>query len=109
MSWKTTKIEWFTRHFETFDLTSNTDEAISLLRENDYHMIFLDHDLEEQVGYKGAGIDVAYAVTNENLCLNATIIVHSTNDLGADRMIDAMKKTGKCPIRLPFDKMRTAI
>lgn len=62
------------------------EECISILQNENFDYIFLDHDLGEGI----SGYDVAKWIA-ENYKGNATFILHSTNPAGVSNMKNALK------------------
>jgi response regulator of citrate/malate metabolism len=79
------RINWFTQTFGSIDYAHTVDAAKSILENNIYDIIFLDHDLGGPYtsGPDGDGIDLAQWMASERIQLNAQIIVHSLNYDGA--------------------------
>lgn len=103
--------EWFKRQFkgETVEVAADHEHAIALLSENDYDLIFLDHDLLPEHYYSETFDDErsGYAVARwlaehpERLA-SAPVIVHTRNADGALRMVELMRGTGRHAEHVPF-------
>jgi len=109
---------WFQEKFADYelDLTSNVQEAFSWLTEWDYDIILLDHDLIEDHYYSEAFDDdrTGYAVaswlaTHPDRQRDATIIVHSLNFGGADRMLERLREAGREAEHIPFPYLQTGL
>jgi len=74
-------------------------EAIRLLRNSHYEMVFLDHDLDDHLPQgtpsKGTGLHVVRWITNCDFEHRPSlIVVHSTNALGAGDMMRELTEAG---------------
>jgi CheY-like chemotaxis protein len=92
-----TRVDWIRKNFDEkveMDLTDEADEAITLLRNNKYDLVFLDHDLggEQMVSsdHHNTGATVA-KIMHETPNKDSVIIVHSYNPIGAENMMNSMK------------------
>lgn len=111
------RIKWFrhaTRYANKVDIASEVNAAIKYLEEEDYDLIFLDHDLEP-VHYKaymegytaetmGTGYDLAQWMVANDAQRQALVLIHTLNPTGGDRMQAALAKWK--PIRCPFTVLR---
>ena len=106
-----TRCYWFQQQFaqRDHDLTCDIQEAIEWLTTRDYQTILLDHDLTEEHYYSDAHDDEAtgYAIaswlaTHPERQIGATIIVHSLNYVGAQRMLDVLRAAGREAEHVPF-------
>lgn len=70
------KINWFKNTFASIDVTSNVDEAYSLIKNNKYDIIFLSKDTNDS---KVNGEDLAWKMYQERLASSTPIIVHDSN------------------------------
>lgn len=102
---------WFTERFDgiTLDVTCDVAEAIRWLDERDYTMILLDHDLTEEHYFSNEHDDerTGYAVAfwlarHTDAQRDATILIHSLNYTGAQRMLDALHNAGRDAEHVPF-------
>jgi CheY-like chemotaxis protein len=106
---------WFTERFIglTLDVTCDVAEAITWLSERDYSMILLDHDLieehyfssehdDERTGYAVA----AWLARHPDRQRDATILIHSLNYTGAQRMLDALHNAGRDAEHVPFSFLK---
>jgi CheY-like chemotaxis protein len=102
---------WFSHKFSgyTLDVTCDVAEAIRWLRERDYSMILLDHDLTEEHYFSNEPDDerTGYAVAfwlsqHTDSQRDATILIHSLNYTGAARMLEALRDAGRDAEHVPF-------
>jgi CheY-like chemotaxis protein len=106
---------WFTERFNglTLDVTCDVAEAIRWLNERDYSMILLDHDLaeehylsnehdDERTGYAVA----AWLALYPDRQRDATILIHSLNYIGAQRMLEVLNDAGRDAEHVPFPYLR---
>lgn len=75
------RIKWFKNIFSDciLTITDQVYDAIDLLREEKYDIIFLDRDLGHP---ELNGEDVAWAMKEERMALNSCIVVHTVNPRG---------------------------
>jgi hypothetical protein len=103
---------WFTKRFmgDELDIAENVAEAKTLLQENSYDAIFLDHDLLPE-HYESSKFDddenTGYAIAlwlneNNNLQNAATIIVHTRNSDGGMRMVEVLRRKERNVEYVPF-------
>ncbi|HEY3024529.1 MAG TPA: response regulator [Pyrinomonadaceae bacterium] len=113
-----TRCYWFQQQFaqRDYDLTCDIQQAIEWLSTRDYEAILLDHDLTEQHYYSDAHDDEAtgYAIASwlaahPERQTGATIIVHSLNYLGAQRMLDVLRAAGREAEHVPFPYLQAGI
>ena len=88
-------------------ITHLPETANRYLEEHEFDLIFLDHDLADDHYFKDTvcnettGLCTAeFLGNNPNLCKDTTIIVHSLNPNGSERMMQALKDRAKH--RIPF-------
>ena len=102
---------WFHQEFAKYDrdATSDVSVAVTLLAENDYSLIFLDHDLAEEHYFSEMADDglTGYAVAtwlaqHPDQQPGAQIIIHSLNYVGAQRMLDVLHDAGRQAEHVPF-------
>jgi DNA-binding LytR/AlgR family response regulator len=97
------RVEWLKENFNPgieLDITEMAETGMKWLREREYDVIFLDHDLggERMVSSDvwNTGATVARMI-HETDNKHLTVIVHSYNPSGAQIMIDSMRDKGvKC-------------
>jgi DNA-binding response OmpR family regulator len=86
---------------DDFDRARRADIALELLQENDYDVIFFDHDL---VGAR-SGSDITMEWANAGRALQPKrplVIIHSMNMEGAGRMETHLKGLTSKTLRIPF-------
>lgn len=106
-----TRRAWFDRRFAQYarDTTDQVSVAIQWLLEQEYTLIFLDHDLAEEHyqlemaddGKTGFTV-AAWLATHPERQIEAQIIVHSLNYPGSQRMIDCLQSAGRQAEHVPF-------
>jgi len=92
------RIKWMKLHFDSridLDITDDVDVAMKYLKEEEYDIIFLDHDLGGRQMVSSSERDTGYTIakmihTTKNRGL--TVIVHSWNPEGARNMMEAMQE-----------------
>lgn len=102
---------WFKQKFADYaqDVTCDVKEALLWLALREYVMILLDHDLldehylspvpdDERTGYAIA----AWLAANPHCQMEATILIHSLNYIGAQRMLDTLQNAGRDAEHIPF-------
>ncbi|HYG81504.1 MAG TPA: cyclic-phosphate processing receiver domain-containing protein [Pyrinomonadaceae bacterium] len=102
---------WFRRKFapHVLDVTCDAGQAVRWLNEREYAAILLDHDLleehyfsdepdDERTGYAVA----AWLAAHPDRQRHATIVIHSLNYAGAQRMLDALTDAGRDVEHIPF-------
>ncbi len=102
---------WFRRKFapHVLDVTCDAGQAVRWLKEREYATILLDHDLleehyfsdepdDERTGYAVA----AWLAAHPDRQRDATIVIHSLNYAGAQRMLDALSDAGRDVEHIPF-------
>lgn len=115
------RINWF--RYMTIgiitDIVKTAKEALELLAVNEYTQIFLDHDLADKhyvAVFEGVDLDkydeeTGFAVAkfladNPDKSPDAEIVVHSLNEYASGRMMGELNKTGRKPVRMPFNQLR---
>lgn len=96
----TERLKRIANHFDnfigkTFDIAFKAKTAISLLKENTYKVIFLDHDLEPEHYEKQMVRDTGQDVCNylvDNKIQVPKIVIHSLNTEGREKMMEILKK-----------------
>lgn len=102
---------WFQEHFagQQFELTANVRQAINWLRERNYSLLLLDHDLvyehylsslpdDERSGFAVA----AWLAAHPNCQAGARIVIHSVNYGGSERMCEVLRRAGRKVQHIPF-------
>ena len=102
---------WFDKKFAQCerDATDNVTVAVQWLRERNYSLIFLDHDLVEEhyslemaddglTGYTVA----AWLAENPARHAATPIIIHSLNYAGSQRMLECLQNAGLQAEHVPF-------
>jgi len=113
-----TRCGWFRQKFADaeLDVTCDVKEAARWLAERDYGLILLDHDLteehyfatepdDERTGYAIA----AWLAAHPDSQRDATILIHSLNYTGADRMLSALREAGRDAEHVPFPYMQAGL
>ncbi|MCI0559388.1 MAG: hypothetical protein MN733_12910 [Nitrososphaera sp.] len=100
------RIRWFRCVFDTWDIhvTNSVSEAIRLCEQNLYDRLYLDHDLGDFKPsiLQDSGYDFAqWLAERPALQHEATVIIHSVNPGGAERMWQALSQTRDVAI-VPF-------
>ena len=75
------RMDWFNQTFADCEIvtSSNVEDALNKLRSGNFDLIFLDRDLGHP---QQSGENVAWAMMQESLCPDATVVVHSLNTYG---------------------------
>ena len=113
-----TRCHWFRRRLAACDLevTCDAGRACELLAENEYDLILLDHDLledhywsdepdDERTGYAVA----SWLAARPGAQPGAQIIIHSLNNAGAQRMLEALIAAGFDAEWLPFHYLQRGL
>lgn len=108
-----TRIKTYQQMFigHTMEYAMNSDDAIKMINEKKYDIIFLDHDLGGRQMVSStlydSGFRVAVAIL-DSLNKETNVIVHSYNSVGAQNMCNVLKdrKKGSVQYRpfLSFDE-----
>lgn len=102
---------WFAKRFkgDRLDIAEDVKDALTLLEENLYDAIFLDHDLlpehynSESTDDERTGYAVALWLAEQPGRQRAsTIMVHTRNADGAMRMVETMRRAGRQAEYVPF-------
>lgn len=97
--------EWFLGRFNTDELhlTDSAAEAVTLLDEHLYDIIFLDHDLKpHHNGFDDDGTS-GYEVAKHIIeAFRPRVIVHSQNIYGSLRMAEFLRGRGLTVEQIPF-------
>lgn len=112
------RCSWFQEKFadNELDLTCSVEQAFAWLAVWDYDVILLDHDLieehylselhdDERTGYAVA----AWLASHPDRQRDATIIVHSLNYGGADRMLETLREAGRDAEHVPFPYLQAGL
>ncbi len=112
------RCSWFNERFKgrELDVTCDVREAIRWLKERDYHLILLDHDLadehylsdepdDERTGYAVA----AWLAANTDAQRDATILIHSLNYTGAQRMLNILHDARRDAEHVPFPYLQVGL
>jgi CheY-like chemotaxis protein len=102
----TERIKWFEKEFSDHNLiiVKDSEKGKHYVRMKKFDVIFLDHDLggrtmvvseDENTGYQVAKI--LPGTVNKN----TSVIVHSHNPVGADNIVNCLKKFTKV-YKIPF-------
>ena len=88
------------------------EEAIDVLREMEFDIVCLDHDLA--VHHYGkhtddvfTGLEVVRTIVRENLQHKAQFFIHSMNPVGSTAMVNMLFKSGRDAIQAPFHHLNT--
>ena len=102
---------WFRRKFapHVLDITCDVGQAVRWLHEREYATILLDHDLLEEHYFSDEPDDdrtgyaiAAWLAAHPDRQRDATIVIHSLNYAGAQRMLDALSDAGRDVEHIPF-------
>ncbi|HEY0005644.1 MAG TPA: cyclic-phosphate processing receiver domain-containing protein [Pyrinomonadaceae bacterium] len=113
-----TRCAWFEQRLKgrELDVTCDVRQAIEWLTARDYSVILLDHDLseehyfsdehdDERTGYAVAAWLAAHAESQPE----ASIIIHSLNYAGAQRMLDILQTSGRDAEHVPFHYLQVGL
>ena len=108
----TRRHRWFVKRFNGDEviIAENVADALTLLQENSYDAIFLDHDLlpeHYESNEKWDDENTGYAIAdwlskNRNIQSAATIIVHTRNSDGGMRMVEVLRESQRNVEYVPF-------
>jgi CheY-like chemotaxis protein len=113
-----TRCAWFRRKFapQMLDVTCDVAEAVRWLDEREYSTILLDHDLREEHYFSDEHDDertgyfvAAWLAAHPDRQRNATIVIHSLNYAGAQRMLDALQDAGRDAEHVPFHYLEAGL
>jgi CheY-like chemotaxis protein len=113
-----TRCAWFQKKFAThvLDLTCDVGQAVLWLGEREYSTILLDHDLREEHYFSDEHDDArtGYAVAawlarHPDRQRDATIVIHSLNYAGAERMLDILHESGRDAEHVPFHYLQSEL
>lgn len=112
------RCSWFRQKFagDELDVTCDVGQAFEWLAGREYEVILLDHDLKEEhyvsdvpdddrTGYAVA----AWLATHPQSQRGATIIIHSLNYLGAERMLASLREAGREAEHIPFPYIQAGL
>lgn len=94
------------------DHVRTAEEAIQALRENQYDLACLDHDLGGRIyvdplDLEGTGYTVAKAMSLDlGMKRPSQVVVHSFNPVGVGRMVNRLKAAGFNVVAAPFGSFR---
>ena len=109
---------WFRERLSgsRLDVTCDVAVAVRWLAERDYHAVLLDHDLADEHYFSNKPDDerTGYAVArwlaeNPTAQRDATIIVHSLNYTGAQRMLAVLRDAGREADHIPFHYLQMGL
>ena len=109
---------WFAQKYagREVDLTCDVREAIAWLASREYNVILLDHDLTEEHYYSDTPDDdnTGYAAaewlaSHPDRQRDATIVIHSLNYFGAERMLERLRGAGRTAEHVPFPYMQNGL
>lgn len=109
---------WFKQKFaaHVLDVTCDVGQAVGWLGEREYSTILLDHDLREEHYFSDEHDDerTGYAVAawlarHPDRQRDATIVIHSLNYAGAERMLDILHDAGRDAEHVPFPYLQAGI
>jgi CheY-like chemotaxis protein len=113
-----TRCDWFRRRLgeHELDVTCGVVEAIGRLGEREYDLILLDHDLledhylsnepdDDHTGYAVA----AWLAAHPDSQPVATVVVHSLNYAGAQRMVETLIAAGFDAEHVPFPFLQSGL
>ena len=104
------RIKWFKKAFSGDNVYYAHDpiEAERMLRDHEYDIIYLDHDLGGPYtrGPKGDGIDLAEAMAKHKLHIDTPIVVHSLNHEGSEDILATLKHTHNTLFRIDFLRLK---
>ena len=112
------RCHWFRQKFAShvLDITCDVAEAARWLEEREYATILLDHDLREEHYFSDEHDDertgyavAAWLAAHPDRHRNATIVVHSLNYAGAQRMLDLLHDAGRDAEHVPFHYLQAGL
>ncbi|HEX8722688.1 MAG TPA: cyclic-phosphate processing receiver domain-containing protein [Pyrinomonadaceae bacterium] len=113
-----TRCAWFRERLGAgrLDVTCDVPTAVRWLSERDYSAVLLDHDLAEEHYFTNEPDDerTGYAVArwlaeNPTRQRDATILVHSLNYPGAQRMLAVLRAAGRDAEHVPFHYLQMGL
>ena len=109
---------WFQQKFAShvLDVTCDVGQAVGWLSEREYSTILLDHDLLEEHYFSDSPDDerTGYAVAawlarHPDRQRAATIVIHSLNYAGAERMLAILHESGRDAEHVPFHYLQAGL
>ncbi|MDX6692495.1 MAG: Cyclic-phosphate processing Receiver domain [Blastocatellia bacterium] len=113
-----TRCLWFQDKFQgrEIDVTCDVAQAFEWLAERDYQLILLDHDLieehylsdepdDERTGYAVA----SWLAAHPDRHRDASIVIHSLNYSGAQRMLRKLIAAGLTAEHIPFHYLQNRL
>jgi hypothetical protein len=112
------RVKWFVKKLigNVIDFAYTSDQANKFLLENEYDVIFLDHDLDEEhyvamysptdVSLVGTGVDTAKFIAENKCSPKAQIIVHSLNMVGSQNIFAILQKAGYNVQKVPYLELK---
>ena|SRR5215204_5203847 len=98
------------------DVTCDVQVAVRWLAERDYSALLLDHDLADEHYFSSEPDDerTGYAVArwlaeNPTVQRDALIVVHSLNFVGASRMVEVLRASGRDAEHIPFHYLQMGL
>jgi len=98
------------------DVTCDVQVAVRWLAERDYSALLLDHDLADEHYFSSEPDDerTGYAVArwlaeNPTVQRDALIVVHSLNFVGASRMVEVLRASGRDAEHIPFHYLQLGL
>jgi CheY-like chemotaxis protein len=84
--------------------TKDTKECISLLNNQEWDYLFLDHDLDNNFNSpgEGTGYEVAKYIAEHPSCCPRRILIHTLNNIGASAMMLVLGDSGIRATYIPF-------
>jgi CheY-like chemotaxis protein len=109
---------WFRQKFAShvLDVTCDIRQAVGWLEEREYSIILLDHDLREEHYFSDEHDDertgyaiAAWLAAHPDRQRNATIVIHSLNYAGAERMLERLHDAGRDAEHVPFHYLEAGL
>lgn len=92
--------EWFRQKCLDIDMTDSVDEAIRWLGENEYDILFLDHDLRDND--RPGWLVAKHLIANPTLQPKMKTIVHSMNSVSAKKIYERLLEAGREVWQIPY-------
>ncbi|MGH9944290.1 MAG: cyclic-phosphate processing receiver domain-containing protein [Pyrinomonadaceae bacterium] len=112
------RCHWFRERLagHTVDVTCDAAQAAMWLAERNYNLILLDHDLLEEHYFSDAPDDArtgyavaAWLAAHPDRQRDATIIIHSLNYQGTQRMLELLHTAGRDAEHIPFPYLQVGL